>query len=81
MKRSVQSTNIFIWCPIGLLVWPSESHKYPKRCLQIYVFNFDATPRKQFADPLTAFNSLFSDATGTKLPYLHSCLFTYDTYC
>jgi hypothetical protein len=52
MKRSV----LLIWCPIGLLVWPLESHKYHKRCLQIYVFDFDATPRKQFADPLTAFN-------------------------
>jgi hypothetical protein len=38
---------------MGLLVWASESHKYPK----IILFkNFDATPRKQFADPLTAFN-------------------------
>jgi hypothetical protein len=55
---------------IGLVVWPSESHKHPKRCLEIYVLNFDATPRKQFADPLTAFNQ-FSDATRTTLPYLH----------
>jgi hypothetical protein len=45
---------------MGLLVWPSESHKYPK----IILFkNFDATPRKRFADPLTAFNELFSDTT------------------